>query len=424
MEKLEEKNAIDIERFWKAFKEGRNIFLTGCGGTGKSTLIRELIKKYKKSHKVVISASTGISALNIEGRTIHKTLGMGFGPKNSSLEEYITFEAFLEKNSYWNEKIKTMINKKKVLLIDEISMIDARLFGFIDFRLRILRESAEPFGGMQIIVVGDFLQLEPVSRDGEPEFAFESKSWEEANFEVINLKEVIRQDNKVFIDILNRVRFGEMNDADYEVLKSRFISCPSIETTRIMTYNRVVEEWNNERFEEIDSKEKIYYAEIGGGTSEQQDQLINQVLSPVILKLKVGAKVMITANHPEGLYYNGQIGIVEKFHVDSVEVKLNDTHEVVEVTNFIWTLDKENKKSAYMSQLPLRLGYAITVHKSQGITLESAHIDVSECFAHGQCYVALSRITNLSGLTLEYFLKNNVKAHRKCVEFYKNLENE
>lgn len=416
---MPEKNAFEIKRFWEAFHEGKNIFLTGCGGTGKSTLIREAIKKYKRKYKIAVSASTGIAALNIEGKTIHKTLGIGFGPKKD--QSFLEFETFLERNKYWNEKTQQIINKKNILLIDEISMIEARLFDFINFRLQCLREDTRPFGGMQMIVIGDFLQLEPVCREGIVRFAFESNSWKDANFEIINLKEVVRQDDEKFINILNRIRFGEMNDDDYEVLKGRFISCPSIETTRVMTHNNLVEEWNNERFAEIDSKEKIYRAEVGGGTEEQQEQLISQVLSPVELKLKVGAKVMVTANSPDNLYFNGQIGTVTKLFPDSVQVKLEDSPDVIEVTNFIWKLDKEKKNGAYLSQIPLRLGYAITVHKSQGITLKKAHIDISESFAHGQCYVALSRVSNLEGLTLEYFLKKNVKAHQKCVDFYRQI---
>lgn len=418
----EMKNGEEIKRFWGSFTEGKNIFLTGGAGTGKSYLIRELRKRVKGSKRsFCLTASTGIAAQNIGGTTVFKWGGIGIGPKEG--QSFANFEASMKKKSYLYEKLCKRLAQAEILIIDEISMLSLKIFDFLNFHLKEVRGINLPFGGIQVIVVGDFLQLEPVvkNRYEEVRFCFESETWKEAEFEVINLKEVVRQDDENFVSLLNRVRVGEMSEEDQEVILSRRKRNVDESVTRIFAVNEYTEEWNEAMLNKLSGEQKIYMAETNG-KEEQREALLKNMITPEVLVLKEGAKVMVTANDFNEEYYNGQIGFVQSLKDDIVEIELEGGKETLYISKNTWRYDPEDKKSASFEQIPLKLAYAITAHKSQGVTLKEAHVDLGRCFAHGQCYTALSRVTTLEGLTVESFYPNSVKAHEKAISFYEQLE--
>lgn len=421
----------DGKRLLQAFKAGKNIFLTGCGGTGKSYLTRKLIT-HCEPDTYAISASTGIAAVNIDGKTLHKTLGIGIGPKKD--ESFEKFEDWLETGPMKRRHLAVVkrFKHRHILFIDEISMVDERLFDFVEFRLRKIKGNDLPFGGIQLVVIGDFLQLEPVEKNLlEPRFAFESQAWEKANFETIYLKKVFRQEDKDFVELLARVRTGEQTPQDIEKLSSRIKDAKDASVTRVLTHNEMVNRYNKAQLEKIDKPIRTFTADIVGGTEDQRNELIRNVLSPDVLTLKEGAKVMFTANSPKDKFFNGEIGYIESMKDSETTGLLEETAVLVRregdkypvrVEPYTWYADREDPRAARMTQIPLRLAYAVTVHKSQGVTLKEAHVDISRCFARGQAYVALSRVTGLDGLTLEEFSPNVIRTHRKCVEFYKTLD--
>ena len=404
----------------------RHIFLTGRAGTGKTTFLRDIVTFTHK--KVVVAAPTGIAAINAGGITLHSLFHLPFGtfiPDNNYNDSgdrsiQLNTPRSLISSIKMNTSKRQLIREMELLIIDEVSMLRADLLDAIDTILRyVRRKNNVPFGGVQMLFIGDLLQLPPVVKSEEKNYLrsyyrgvyfFESKALQNNTPIYIELDKIYRQTDLSFISILNNLRDNKTTQADIEILNKQY--SPTLESgvkdgyIFITTHNHKAENINRQELNKLKEKSYSYDAEVKGD--------FNDYSYPIeyTLELKKGVQVMFIKNDPspERLYFNGKIGKVSKLDKDSVEVSFEDGTENVYVEKYIWenkrySLNKENneideKIMGTFSHFPLKLAWAITVHKSQGLTFEKAIIDVSGAFAPGQIYVALSRLTSLNGLLL------------------------
>ncbi len=406
---------IELDLAWDFVNNtDRNVFLTGKAGTGKTTFLHKL--KMQSLKRMVVVAPTGVAAINAKGVTIHSFFQMPFGP--------ILPDTDLNAGKGFNRKFnKTKINIIKsmdLLVIDEISMVRADLLDGIDKTLRRFRDKNKVFGGVQLLMIGDLQQLSPVIKEDEWQllskyykngFFFSSHAYASCNAITVELKHIYRQDNPKFITILNEIRNNALTQASADELNKRYL--PNFVPEEgdgyiaLTTHNNRAEKTNYNELDKLTTKEKTYNAKIEGKFPEfaypNKDELT----------LKVGAQVMFIKNDSsaEKRYFNGKIGKVILLDKDEVVVKCPDDEYNIVTTPEIWeninyTVDKEtnaiteNKIGSY-TQMPLRLAWSITIHKSQGLTFEKAIIDAQGAFAHGQTYVALSRCKSLEGLVLK-----------------------
>ena len=393
MTHMKQKTALDI------LKTGRNVFLTGAAGTGKTYLLRQYIKWLRENNiPLAITASTGIAATHLGGQTIHSWSGIG-------IKDYLS-EWDLDAMSQKQALVKR-VNSPKVLIIDEISMLKAGTLDMINELLKFLRQNDEPFGGMQVIVSGDFFQLPPVLRSTELEgmdtesiFAFSSSAWQEAGFKTLYLKEQYRQQDEL-IDILNAIRERELDGDLFKKLQARVGARPTgAPPVRLHTHNANVDLANESELQKIPG-EIFESPMILKGNKARAENMARNVLAPEQLRLKVGARVMFVKNDPAQKYVNGSLGDVIDFSFGAPVVRL-DSGEIIETEKSEWSIENESGKVlASVEQYPLRLAWAITVHKSQGMSMDAASMDLSKSFVPGQGYVALSRVRKLSGLFIE-----------------------
>jgi DNA-dependent RNA polymerase auxiliary subunit epsilon len=406
----------------KILKAGRNVYLTGAAGAGKTYVINQYIE-YLKSHRVnaSVTASTGIAATHIGGMTIHSWSGVGI--KNDLTDWDIDG---MEQKQYL---VKRLTNAS-VLIIDEVSMLSPNMLDMVDQVCKALRRSTEPFGGLQIVLSGDFFQLPPIMRgvrSGEEEFADSSRAWRGADIRTCYITEQYRQQSDPITDILNDVRDGTITSKSMKLLESRvgaeFKSTDGeaeIEPIRLYTHNMNVDARNQEELAKLTTKSEIFEM-TGKGNKRIVETLKRGVLAPETLELKKGAKVMFVKNNFEAGYVNGTLGEVTGFEFGRPVVMTSEGDEIV-VNAEEWMVEDGGKSLASVSQLPLRLAWAITVHKSQGMSLDAAEIDLSKAFAPGQGYVALSRLRTLEGLVLlEKVGQSALQMHPYIVEFDKWL---
>jgi len=404
----------------------RHLFLTGKAGTGKTTFLK-YISEYTHKNSIV-AAPTGIAAINAGGVTLHSLFQLPFGlfiPSNDRLKEYnittqINTPQSLIKDLKMNSSKRKMLKELELLIIDEVSMVRADLLDAVDIVLRhIKRQKNRSFGGVQLLLIGDLLQLPPVVKEEEwiylnPYYPgiyfFNAKALQQNKPLHIELNKIYRQSDKIFISLLNNLRDNSLTKEDIELLNRHYK--PSFKPNKddgyifLTTHNRKADEINRQSLKELPGKIFNYDGEIDGD--------FNEYLFPVEFKLelKKGAQVMFIKNDYSGeqRYFNGKIGVISYLSSGRIEVSFNDGTPPAVVEHYIWenkkfSLNKEtneieeNIKGAF-SHYPLKLAWAITVHKSQGLTFKKAIIDVSRAFAPGQIYVALSRLVSLDGLVL------------------------
>lgn len=384
----------------KILKTGQNVFLTGSAGTGKTYILNEYIL-YLKSRKVVptVVAPTGIAASHLNGQTIHSFFALGI---RDSIDEY--FISLLLEKKY----LQTRFKKLKVLIIDEISMVSPNVFTAIDKILQAFKQSDEAFGGVQVILSGDFFQLPPISQlNNSKRFAWQSPSWKNLDLQTCYLEKKFRQDDNQLIFVLDEIRSGQISQTSYDILNERHQKDLDIEftPTKLYTHNMDVDRINKDELSMLDSTSVSFNYESEGAKSNIE-KLFKSALVQEELTLKKDAVVMFIKNNPEKYYINGTTGVVIDFSKDDKKlpiVKLSNGY-VIKVEYEDWSIENDKGKvSAKISQIPLKLAWAITIHKSQGMTLDAAQIDLSKTFEVGQGYVALSRIKNIEGLRLMGF---------------------
>ncbi|MFG6687606.1 helix-turn-helix domain-containing protein [Mariniflexile sp. HNIBRBA6329] len=427
----------ELELAWEFVnKTNRSIFLTGKAGTGKTTFLHRL--KMNSLKRLVVVAPTGVAAINAKGVTIHSFFQMPFGPILPDMD--------LNNSSGFNRKFsKTKIDIIKsvdLLVIDEISMVRADLLDGIDRTLRRFRNRNKVFGGVQVLMIGDLQQLSPVIRDNEWEllkpyynngFFFSSHAYQSCDAISIELKHIYRQENPKFIEILNEIRNNVLSEVSAKELNKRYIPDftpePDAGYISLTTHNNKAETTNSAELAKLNTKTYTYKATIEGKFPEYSYPNSEQ------LELKVGAQVMFVKNDsgPDKRYFNGKIGKVIHLDKDEVVVHCPDDDFNIITTPEIWeninySVDAETKaiseeRIGAFTQMPLRLAWAITIHKSQGLTFEKAIIDAQGAFAHGQTYVALSRCKSLEGLVLKSEIHTNqIISDSNVISFNKNAE--
>jgi len=431
-----------FQKICKYIDLGKNIFITGGAGTGKSYTLSKLKEFY--GDELIVTSTTGISALNVNGQTLHSWAGIGIADK--PIEQTVKK---IKKNPIL---YKQLILCKK-LAIDEISMLDNKTFEYVDKVLQQIRENDLPFGGIQVIIIGDFFQLPPVKiDDGNKDFCFISKTWSDLNLITVILKSVKRQTDPRFVEALNNVRIDKTSINDLKV----FYECDKPAAyeidkniLRIFGTNSDADSYNQKCFNEITSEPYLYetfdnlyqYSLIddsctiikmddeGQKKITEKDahclkQFDRDCKAPLKLELKEGCRVMLlkNLNIKQGLV-NGTCGTIQMLTSASIDV-LFDNGIRLNLTPAEFEYTQDGRTKIIRKQYPLRLAYGITIHKSQGMTFDKLVVNFNKIFDYGQAYVALSRTKSLEGLIIKGFDHNKIRANEKVIKFYRELEND
>ncbi len=377
-------------------KAGKNVFLTGSAGTGKTFVLNSFIK-YLNKYKIplAVTASTGIASTHIKGQTIHSWIGMG-------IKDQMSLKELHKLGS--NKALKRKIEKVKVLIIDEISMLHKKQLELVDQILQFIKDNNKAFGGIQIVLSGDFFQLPPVGNGYElsrDKFAFMSEAWLNADLNICYLTQQFRQNNDQLSTILDEIRANQISEESKDHLKVAMSSGNELNNPiRLYTHNADVDRINQIELDKIDLPAKNFWATTKG-KKELVDTLKKSVIVNEKLSLKIGAKVMFVKNNTEKGYINGTLGIVKEYsEIGFPIIKTSGGKEIIATTEE-WSIDNETGVSiASFTQIPLRLAWAITIHKSQGMTLDEVELDLQKTFEKGQGYVALSRLRTIEKLNL------------------------
>ena len=424
---MSQNRELDIARFIVE-KTDSNIFLTGKAGTGKTTFLKD-VKKYTKKNHIVL-APTGVAAVNAGAMTIHSFFQFGFGPYVKGISEP-------EGNYMMRREKRELIKSLELIIIDEISMVRADVLDHINDELQRIRRNSEPFGGVQLLMIGDLQQLPPITPDNELEilkphydsmYFFDSKSLRNSDYYCIELKSVYRQTDQRFIDILNRVRTGDVTHSDLDELNSHHVAdfrpAQGDNYIQLVTHNRMADAINQREMAALSADTFMFDAKVTGTFPEDAFPTSRQ------LEIKKGAQVMFVKNDPDKRFINGMLGEVEEVSDDSIRVRLSGKDNIVKVEPTAWeniryhmneeTHKIESTKIGSFMQYPIKPAWAITIHKSQGLTFDKAVIDAHEAFSPGQAYVALSRCRSLDGMVLSEKLSQRAIITDSIVDEYMN----
>ena len=424
---MSQNRELDIARFIVE-KTDSNIFLTGKAGTGKTTFLKD-VKKYTKKNHIVL-APTGVAAVNAGAMTIHSFFQFGFGPYVKGISEP-------EGNYMMRREKRELIKSLELIIIDEISMVRADVLDHINDELQRIRRNSEPFGGVQLLMIGDLQQLPPITPDNELEilkphydsmYFFDSKSLRNSDYYCIELKSVYRQTDQRFIDILNRVRTGDVTHSDLDELNSHHVAdfrpAQGDNYIQLVTHNRMADAISQREMAALSADTFMFDAKVTGTFPEDAFPTSRQ------LEIKKGAQVMFVKNDPDKRFINGMLGEVEEVSDDSIRVRLSGKDNIVKVEPTAWeniryhmneeTHKIESTKIGSFMQYPIKPAWAITIHKSQGLTFDKAVIDAHEAFSPGQAYVALSRCRSLDGMVLSEKLTQRAIITDSIVDEYMN----
>jgi ATP-dependent exoDNAse (exonuclease V) alpha subunit len=374
---------------------GASVFLTGAPGAGKTFVLNEFIRRARaRGKRVAVTASTGIAATHIGGMTIHSWSGLGI---KDSLSEW-DIDRLKD-----NDRLLKRYNATDILVIDEVSMLHGSRLDMVNLVCKLLRASDKPFGGLQVVLVGDLFQLPPISRAGQQiDFAHTSAAWHELDPNICYLTEQHRQtvEGDGLLQLLEAMRRGDVNEWHEEQLTNRLGLQPGqdVIATKLYSHNVDVDAINAGQLKQLPGTKHSYTMQFGGQKS-RAEQFAKALLAPEILTLAIDAEVMFVVNDPGSGFYNGSRGVVVDFDNGYPVVELY-TGRSITVEPHEWKLEEDGKVRATATQLPLRLAWAITIHKSQGMSLDAAVVDLSRSFAPGMGYVALSRVRSLDGLYL------------------------
>lgn len=419
---LDEENKAFLQAVELVQYTNKMFYLTGKAGTGKTTFLKYICKETNKN--TVVLAPTGVAAVNAGGVTIHSFFGIPpsiFVPGDKRLREIVPPDdedkTSLFKHFRYNAEKREIIREMELLIIDEISMVRCDLMDVIDAILKVYRKNSAPFGGVQVLLIGDTFQLPPIARPEDwhvlgqfykSPFFFSSRVIEQNAPFYIELQKIYRQNEQDFIDLLNRIRVNQLNQTDLMLLNSKvdaaFEPQPNENYITLATHNRMVDDINRRHLQALEGEEKLFEAVISGTFPD------SSLPTDKVLKLKPGAQVMFNRNDKHKRYYNGKIGKVVEMTEVHITVRVDNGEEIrlgqEEWRNVRYTWDAgkrtiEEEEIGTFRQFPLKLAWAVTVHKSQGLTFEHVIADLGSAFAPGQVYVALSRCTSFNGLVLK-----------------------
>lgn len=406
----------DQEQALKVLASPNNVFLTGGAGTGKSTVIQEFIKT---AEEVAVLASTGTAAILLGGRTFHSYFGLGImeGGSDQVIERALKHRGIVQR-----------LRKTKTILIDEISMIGANEFLTAEVIARRARANAAPWGGLRVVVVGDFAQLPPVVKtqagsefEAERPWSFLAQTWRDSMFDNVLLKTIVRSKDADWNQILNQVRWGELSKEAFAVLESRLKPVSlDFQGTRLYARRNQVESLNQQRLTMLKGAVKEYSTKYIG-QAQRIDDLKRNAPIPEVLYLKEGALVMFRQNDPEYRFVNGTLGTVQSMKDHEITIELLSKKTITIKPSTFSVLDAEGEPLATATNFALNLAWACTIHKAQGATLDRVHADLRGVWEHGQSYVALSRVRSLEDLTLEGLNLRGFKVDPAVQSFYSHL---